>query len=671
MSQVPAAVQAVFDRSRDELGRRVGTLEDAVAAILEETLDEELRGEAERDAHKLAGSLGMFGLPRGSELARELEHAFGVPASPTLSQAPRLAELTLQLRGELDGAPTAAQDDENAGPPPSDSLALLIVSADPALRKRLSVEALRRQLRPCAADSATVARRQLTIEAPAAAVLDLSFAGADQDGLRLLADLAAAEPPIAVFVLTCSEALIDRVEVARLGARGFIARSRPAEQVIDAVRDTIDRRHAPRAKVLAVDDDPAISQALVALLAPVGLELTTLNHPGEFWECLQATDPDLLVLDLDMPDLNGIDLCRAVRADIRFGQLPVLFLTGRADAESVQLMFEVGADDYVSKPIVGPELITRIQNRLDRVHLYRALAETDSLTGVATRRKSTAALEDMIALADRFGQPLSIAVVDLDHFKALNDRLGHAAGDDALQRIGAMMATAFPGEDIVGRWGGEEFVLGAYGMRRDDGIQRVAELLEGFRAEQFSGRDGRCATASFSAGVAEFPRDGSDLDDLYKAADEALYRAKDEGGNRVLAAGPAGGDASPQHPEIVVVEDDGALASLLVESLETRGHRTRWLDDGQQALAALAGASPAITPQLIVLDVDLPGLDGLSVLRRLAQDDVLSRTRVIILTARAGETEVLEALELGAFDHVAKPFSIPVLMQRVRRALTR
>ena len=342
---------------------------------------------------------------------------------------------------------------------------------------------------------------------------------------------------------------------------------------------------------MAVDDDPAISEALAALLAPVGLEVTTLNDPRRFWEQLEAINPDLLVLDFDMPDLDGIDLCRAVRADVRFGQLPVLFLTARADAESVQRIFEAGADDYVSKPIVGPELVTRIQNRLDRVHLYRELAEKDSLTGVASRRKSTAALEDLIALADRFGQPLSIALIDLDSFKELNDRLGHATGDAALRRIGAILAEAFRGVDVVGRWGGEEFVVGTYGMVRDDGIQRVAEVLESFRTEQFTGRDGGSARVSFSAGVAEFPSDGRDLHGLYQAADEALYRAKAEGRNRVLPAGSAR-SASLQHPDVVVVEEDSALASVLVESLETRGHHTRWLYDGQEAVAALAGASP-------------------------------------------------------------------------------
>jgi diguanylate cyclase (GGDEF)-like protein len=535
-TDVPVAVQAIFERTRGELDRRVERLEETVAAMLEGKLDEGLRAGAERDAHKLAGSLGMFGLSRGSDLARELEQALGVLDGPALSDAPRFAELVLELRSQLDDTP-AAEHDGHLDPPASDGRALLLVSPDPSLTERLSVEALRRRLRPRSAASSAGARRLVAIEPPDAVVLNLNLSGGDHDGLELLVDLAGKEPPVPVFVLTGSESLVDRVEVVRRGARGFIQRSRPARQVVDAVRETIERRDRPEAKLLAVDDDPAISDALAAMLAPVGLEVTTLNDPRRFWERLEAVDPDLLLLDLDMPDLDGIDLCRAVRADVRFGQLPVVFLTARADAQSVQRIFEAGADDYVSKPIVGPELVTRIQNRLDRVHHYRELAERDSLTGVASRLKSTAALEVLIALADRFGQPLSIALIDLDYFKELNDRLGHAAGDAALARIGAMLVESFRGEDVVGRWGGEEFVVGMYGMVRDDGIQRMAEVLETFRAEQFTGRDGRSSRVSFSAGVAEFPRDGEDLHDLYRAADEALYRAKAEGRDRVLPAG--------------------------------------------------------------------------------------------------------------------------------------
>jgi diguanylate cyclase (GGDEF)-like protein len=668
MTAVSAAVQAVFQRSREELSRRVGTLEDMVAAMGEGRLDESLRASSERDAHKLAGSLGMFGLPLGSQLAREVEQALAGPDGPAMTEAPRLAGLVLTLRSQLDGAPSQTPEEEHADPPQSDGRALLVVSVDPVLAEQLCDEARRRNLRPRSAASTAQARALVAAEAPDAAVLDLNLADGDIQGLELLAELGGGQPPVPVVVLTGSEALIDRVEVARRGGRAFIHRTQPAGNVIEAVTDTIARRDRVNPRLLVVDDDPAILRSLVALLTPLGLEVTTLSDPLRFWERLETITPDLLVLDLDMPGMDGIDLCRAVRADVRFGQLAVLFLTARTDAASVQRIFGAGADDHVTKPIAGPELVTRIQNRLERVRLYRELAEQDSLTGVASRRASTAALERLIAMAGRFGQPLSIALVDLDHFKAFNDRLGHAAGDDALRRIGAMFTTAFRGEDVIGRWGGEEFALGTYGMARDDGIQRVAELLEGLRGERFRGRDGRSGRISFSAGVAEFPRDGATLHDLYRAADDALYRAKAEGRNRVLGARRPS-VAPTQQPDVVVVEDDAVLASLLIDALQTRGHRTRWLHDGQEAVAALAGATPGVLCDLIVLDIDLPGLDGLAVLRRLVEDGVLNRTRVIMLTARSDDREVLEALELGAFDHVVKPCSVPVLMQRVRRAL--
>ena len=558
MSQVPAAIQAIFEKNRGELERCVGTLEEAVSAMLSGGAGEGLRLSAERDAHKLAGSLGMFGLPHGSELARELEQSLAPVGGPALAETPRLAELVLALRGQLDAPPVGTKPDANGAPPISDGRALLVVSPDPELTERLSVEALGRSLRPRGATTCAGARRLAEAEAPDAVVLDVSFADGERDGLDLVEDLARREPPVPVLVLTGSEALVDRVEVSRRGGRGFMQRTCPASQVIDAVSEQIERADSNEAKVLAVDDDPAISAVLTALLGPRGMKVTTLNDPLQFWEVLEKAAPDLLILDLDMPGLNGVDLCRAVRADVRFGQLPVVFLTANTDSECVERIFEAGADDYVSKPIVGPELMTRVLNRLDRVRLYRDLADKDSLTGVASRRKSTAELEDLLAMSARYGQPVSLALLDLDHFKRLNDDLGHAAGDAALRRFGELLSGTFRGEDVVGRWGGEEFVVATYGMARDDGVQRVAEMLESFRQERFTGRDGRSTRLSFSAGVAEYPRDGADLHELYRAADDALYTAKGAGRDRVLPAGSKV-DAGALGPEVVVVEDDEAL----------------------------------------------------------------------------------------------------------------
>lgn len=137
-----------------------------------------------------------------------------------------------------------------------------------------------------------------------------------------------------------------------------------------------------------MDDDPQMLDILRTLLEPWGFMLTLLDNPQHFWTTLEQASPDLLILDVEMPQLSGIDLCQVVRNDPRWSDLPVLFLSAHRDMETVTRVFTAGADDYVSKPVLEPELIARVLNRLERTYILHKLAETDILTGVANRRKS-------------------------------------------------------------------------------------------------------------------------------------------------------------------------------------------------------------------------------------------------------------------------------------------
>ena len=257
--------------------------------------------------------------------------------------------------------------------------------------------------------------------------------------------------------------------------------------------------------------------------------------------------------------------------------------------------------------------------------------------------------------------------LDLDHFKAVNDRHGHAAGDAVLRRLGDRLLRGFGSSDVVARWGGEEFVVGMYGMAREDGVQRIAEFLEAFREEEFhSGADSFRLT--FSAGVAQFPDDGEDVERLYDAADLALYHAKSAGRDRVVAAG-RGHEQPADRIDVVIVEDDALVGELLTQALRRRGLRTQWFTDGSEAATAICDGR--LAADVVLLDVGLPGLDGVSVLNRMREAGVLHGTRVIMLTASTSEAAVLSTLALGATDHVAKPFSVPVLMHKVRCALGR
>jgi diguanylate cyclase (GGDEF)-like protein len=157
---------------------------------------------------------------------------------------------------------------------------------------------------------------------------------------------------------------------------------------------------------------------------------------------------------------------------------------------------------------------------------------------LANRAKSDEGLAQLAALADRFSEPLSVAMLDLDSFKLVNDRYGHAVGDSVLRRLGEHLRRDFRGNDVVGRWGGEEFIVGMYGMSRQNGVTRLADTLERFGHEEFTDSRGTLRV-SFSAGVAEYPLDGPDLHAVSRAADQALYRAKATGRACVLAASTA------------------------------------------------------------------------------------------------------------------------------------
>ncbi|MBV9774818.1 MAG: response regulator [Gemmatimonadetes bacterium] len=669
-TQLSAAVTGLWERFRGTVLGRVDAVEDAAIALLEGRLDEELRRHATREAHKLAGSVGTFGFAEGSRIAREIEGMLEGSAPLGQGEALRLSELAVALRAELERphaqrevpAPAAAEEDDRP--------LLLVVDDDAELVERLSMEASGRDLRVESVAGIREARRAVARRRPDVVLLSLSSGEGADDGLAFLEQLADGSPPVPAVVLTEQTTFTDRVEVARRGGRGFLQKPVPPARVVDTLQQVLQRSAAGETKILAVDDDPQILAAIRALLEGRGLRVSTLDDPLQFWETLERTAPDLLMLDVDMPHLSGIELCRVVRNDPRWSGLPILFLTARVDAQTVERVFSAGADDYVSKPFVGPELVTRINNRLDRIHLHRTLAETDPLTGVANRRRSEEVISHFLRLASRQQKPLSVAVIDLDLFKQVNDRHGHAVGDEVLQRMAKLLLRAFRAEDVVARWGGEEFVIGMFGMDKGDGVQRLTQVLARTAEEEFEGAEGARFAVTFSAGIAEFPADGADLASLYRAADAALYQAKAGGRNRVCAAGwGEGEDHATESVDVLLVEDDSALAGLLMHALDTRGYRTHWLQDGQAAVDALLGASPALRARVVLLDVDLPGMDGMGVLRTLDREQVLQRTRVVMLTARSNETETLKTLETGAFDHVAKPFSIPVLLQRIRRAL--
>ena len=498
------------------------------AALNPVALSPDLLPAALQIAHSLAGSLGTFGFDRGSQLAHQLEQNLQPSSPQCLPESAHLLWLIRQLRQAIDQPPVP----QSATTPASNQPLLLIVDQDSTLAQELVKEAKNWGFQAVIALTIDEAREHLHYQNPNVVLLDLEFSQPPV-GHTLLAELHQRIPAIPVVVFTADNSLTRRLEVLRHGGQVFLQKPVPTVQVLETVNQVLQQADPAEARILIVDDDPLMLTLLKTILEPWGLRVTSLQDPRNFWETLETCGPDLLILDVEMPHLNGIELCQVVRNDARWNSLPILFLTAHDAPDLVNQVFTAGADDFVHKPIVGSELINRILNRLERIKLLRQMAEIDPLTLVANRHKSTQDLEEFLRLAKRQYQPLCLAILDVDHFKQVNDRYGHAIGDTVLRHLGHLLRQSFRQEDVVARWGGEEFVVGLYGVAREDGVARLTHLLKMLRQHQFMAA-GQPFQVTFSAGVAEFPPDGNDLQALYRAADTALYRAKQMGRNQVL-----------------------------------------------------------------------------------------------------------------------------------------
>jgi DNA-binding response OmpR family regulator/HPt (histidine-containing phosphotransfer) domain-containing protein len=421
-----SALAAVWERSLPSVVARVDVIEKAVTAAMLGALTAADRETAEREAHRLAGALGTFGLQQGSVLARQIEHALSATSSFSRDDASRLSGTAAALRREVvsrggaspepaasaepmpaSTASSASASPVLAVPPPASSAStssastspasashvaspsapagqpaspvpteasaaggdagttLLVIHDDAALVRALEAEGRGRGVRVRSATLAN-ARGALAAERPHAVLFDLT---GEEEGTAwaLLAEVGRSMPGVPVLVSAARDSLLDRVRIVQLGARVFLQDPLVPAEVMDAVARVVPRTGAAgETRVLAVDDDPSILSAVRALLEPQRLTVHTLDTPLRFWSTLRSVQPHLLILDVDMPHLNGIELCRVVRADHRWAALPILFLTARTDAETILRVFAAGADDYVTKPVVGPELSARIHNRLVR-----------------------------------------------------------------------------------------------------------------------------------------------------------------------------------------------------------------------------------------------------------------------------------------------------------------
>jgi diguanylate cyclase (GGDEF)-like protein len=299
----------------------------------------------------------------------------------------------------------------------------------------------------------------------------------------------------------------------------------------------------PRPLVIVAEGAGAIRADLLAQLGERGYRVAGAGDGEQALALVAAEMPDVVLLDQELPGLDGMAVLDRLRADDALAAVPVIMLTERPDPQALVEALRRGAHDYLRKPFDPAELDARVIAALRVKLLHDALLEanrrlaeqalTDDLTGLANRRHGAHQLEREVALSVRHGRLLALARVDVDHFKLINDTHGHQAGDRVLAEVARRLAGAVRGGDELARWGGDEFVAILPGADRN-GALRAAERLRAAVADAPIEIDGAALAITISVGWAHWA--GDTPDDLLARADRALYRAKDAGRNAVFPA---------------------------------------------------------------------------------------------------------------------------------------
>ena len=660
---------ALWERHHGTNAERVAVLESAALALLDGALPHELRDDALLAAHKLAGSLGTFGFDEGTRIARSAEELL----NETNPDPRELSELVVGLIDVVGAEPVAATDPlEPALDPAGDADGscagdVLFVSADAMLTERLqvAVAAGRRSLR--GATSIRDAEAELRGNDLAVLIVDLAVDG--DAAIDFLGAAAEAHPHVRAIAMSDTDTFDERIRAARAGAQEFIPRDVSPDAVLGLLADDPARQTMTAATIAALGADPEQLDLLETLLAGTGIDVRATSDPAELWEILEHEPPAAVLLEFRMPDIDGLVVCRAIRAVPRWQHLPVVFLAADPDAVEVFEMFAVGGDDHLATPLDGNELVTRIRSHVERHRRTTSLVGIDPLTGVANRRLSDQRLGQLTRLAGRRAEPFCVAVIEIDDHDRIGRRHGVAMLERVMRTVADVLREGLRSDDVVGRWTDERFVLGLYGAEREDAAARIAAMIDDLRDREITGVDGAPLEVRMSAGLAEFPTDGSDLWQLLAAADRALRRAMRHPGSVRPASSAGHSSEGLDHVDVVIVDDDEMLADLLVHSLETAGLAVRHLTDGVVAAELLGNG--LLRTRLVLLDVGIPGMDGFSVLRVLRDRRVLATTDVVMITARTATSETLAALEIGAVDLIGKPFNVPVLMERIEKILDR
>lgn len=426
--------------------------------------------------------------------------------------------------------------------------------------------------------------------------------------------------------------------------------------------------------VLILDDDVTLLMYVKEYLEKRNWSVIATVHPHKALDYFHDMNPDCLIVDLNIPETGGFQIMQTLGEKIRKQFVPTTVISVNSERETRLRAYRMGADDVMSKPLDMEELAVRLERQLYRKRWVNRILFLDELTGAYNRNSLLDTYQRLLGDAMRADAPLSLSFLDIDHFKKVNDTYGHLVGDDVLSRFASFIQSSAAKNDILFRYGGEEFILLMPQTAVAEAKLRMQQMLDEFCTLTFESASGPFSL-SFSAGVVQITDAEKPFPYWLEVADTSLYKAKSLGRCRIEEAVLSETDAAPQIKlKVAIIDDDPMIRTMLTESVKAGFEGWIHADiqefrDGEVFFRGDWHRGPE--PYLVILDGIMPMMDGLEVLQRIRALPNSKHFTVIMLTGRTEEHDIVRALQLGADDYMTKPFSPKELEARIKRLVKR
>ena len=493
-------------------------------------------------SHRLSGSAGTFGFDALGNAATELEVSVCARLAEPGSKDGSVAEIEDRAERVILSVRQKARQHKSPIPTPvpvaqkSATERLVFLAEDDAdLRNHLDTLLGQFGYKVRAFPAPEPMLKALATETPSVIVTDISFDNDDMGGLEVVHRLrATGYTDLPVVFISARADFENRLQAVRGGASAYLVKPVDSNALLDQLDELAGSREEKPIGIMVIDDDERLGSYFCAVLGATGMHTRLITDPANALSEIADFGPDVILLDLHMPECTGAELAAVIRQQDALAGIPIVYLSAESDLKMRRTAMEVGGDGFLTKPINDELLIAVARSRARRSRDLRALMTRDGLTGLLNHAAVMERLDVEIARATREEKPLSVALIDVDRFKAVNDTYGHLRGDQVLKALGRLLMQRFRKTDLVGRYGGEEFIVILPGADATIASAIVDELRTGFATVEHKS-DSAPFTVTFSCGISHYPSNQTKRL-LLEIADKALYEAKRSGRNKVVTA---------------------------------------------------------------------------------------------------------------------------------------